>query len=334
MPGRRRAAAVRIQRAMRQKLMTMRRRKNVRSGQGITTQHDSKRIYVKKTMPSSKKKGWKSFVRKVHAVSEKELGARQVIFNKSVYRENYTQNEHIESGYVLYGQSSTSSHYNDLKQISGLENVSFSDSRTSGQSTYDSTKFMFQSGILDMTVRNTSTFRESDADKPNAYAKMEIDVYEMTIGKNAEDGSVGLVDVGALFAQNKTFTEKLANGSAEIEHTSRGSTPFDFSYTLGKFGVKILKKTKYMVPNGETFTYQVRDPKRRSITQQDIESQIGFNRPGWTRVVWLIAKLVPGCTLGNTNGTYKESITVGVTRKYFYKLEGSNEDRTSYEANT
>ena len=85
-----------------------------------------------------------------------------------------------------------------------------------------------------------------------------------------------------------------------------------------------------MVPNGEVFTYQVRDPKRRSFLQKDMNQMEGYNRPGATRIVYFVAKLVPGLTVGSTNGTFQEQLYIGCTRKYLYKIEGNNDDRTGY----
>jgi len=335
----RRAAATRIQRVMRKRLFTMRRnKKNVRSGQGITTQRDARKIYTKRYMPKSKKYRWRSFVKKIHAVSEKELGARQVVFNKLLQPFNVTPDNHLEQGVVLYGQASDKSHYNDLSNIAQYENIADNDSKLKGQTTYDSTKFMFQSAVLDVTIRNTSrryTQQGENLVLTNAgEAKMEVDVYEMTISKDARDSLTTLTDVGSLWVRNKDYTEKLANGSAELDHQQRGVTPFEFSYALGRYGVKVLKKTKYLLPNGECFTYQIRDPKRKTITQHDMQNTPGFNRPGFTRVLWIVAKLVPGLTVGQIDGGYREELSLGVTRKYLYKLEGSNEDRTTYQANT
>lgn len=329
------AAASRIGRAARQYLFQKRRKKNVSSGVGITTQHDARRVYRKKYMPRKKKARWKSFVRKVNAVAEKELGARQVVFNKLITRFNDQPANHLEVGVCLYGQTSTISEWNDLNNISSLENTNTATpDRTKGELTYESTKYMFQSGVLDITVRNASTFQQQDARTLNSSAKMEVDVYEITMRKPASNSVIQFADLGALLATNDNNTEKIDGGSAEISHDLRGVTPFELSFCLSRYGIKIEKKTKYLVPNGEVFTYQVRDPKRHSFVQKDIEQYEGFNRPGVTRVVYFIAKLVPGLTVGNINGTYQELLNIGCTRKYLYKIEGNNDDRTAYEANT
>ena len=86
--------------------------------------------------------------------------------------------------------------------------------------------------------------------------------------------------------------------------------------------------------NNDTFTYQVRDPKRRVITEEKMREAVGGNLPRWTRHLLIIFKLVPGLTVGSTDGTYKEQLYMGITRKYFYKIEGVNADRDRYLANT
>jgi len=85
-----------------------------------------------------------------------------------------------------------------------------------------------------------------------------------------------------------------------------------------------------MTPNGDTFTYQIRDPRRRVANKVALTLGQGPNKRGWTRWVLIFSKLVPGLTIGTSDGTYQENLTIGITRKYFYKIEGQSEDRDRY----
>ena len=70
------------------------------------------------------------------------------------------------------------------------------------------------------------------------------------------------------------------------------------------------------------------------MMQENMEKVSGCNMPGWTRHLLLVTKLVPGLTLGTTDGTYKETFKIGLTRKYFYKIEGASDTRDRYVLDT
>lgn len=326
----RRVAAQKIGRFMRQKLYTMRRRKNVKSGQGITTQHDQRRVYTKRNMPSAKKARWKSFVNKVNAVADKELGARQVVFNLGVQTMNTVPTEHCAQAFYLYGQKSGFSPANDLQQIGVIENEA-DPTAAAGVTVSDSTKYMFQSAVLDLTVVNHSTYQSVESGRTlTGAAKMEVDVYECIMRIPSEETSTTKGSFLDVLDDNYSKTNLIGGTGTKIDYKKRGVTPFELSYSLSRWGVKILKKTKYMLPNGESFTYQVRDPKRRTATNRDLDYKDGFNRPGWTRIVYVVGKLVAGLPVGDLAGMYQEVLDFGVTRKYLYKVEGINDDRTRY----
>lgn len=330
------AAASRIGRAARSKLMTMRRKKSQTSGLGITTQHDQRRVYSKKYMPRSKRNAWKGFIRKVNAVSEKELGSRQVVFNKTVTFSNNDAANHAVQAFYLYSQkSNTYTFANDLQTISKMENES-DPTAINGPTVYDSTKFLFQSAILDITFRNSS-YRVGASTTYDGALKLEVDVYECSVGKATEETGSTLGDFLNLLNDNGGRTDLIGpagtiNGVTknEIGFQKRGVTPWELSYVLSRWRIKVLKKTKYMVPNGDTFTYQVRDPRRYTFTNRDMDFADGFNRVGVTRVIYVVAKLVPGITVGSATGEAVEQMDVGVTRKYFYKVEGITDDRTCH----
>ena len=81
------------------------------------------------------------------------------------------------------------------------------------------------------------------------------------------------------------------------------------------------------IPNGQTITWQIRDPKRHVCRYGELEKNDGWVRPGWTRTFFLIYKLVPGLAVGAVAGTFQQGVSIGSTRKYSYKVEGFNEPR-------
>lgn len=146
--------------------------------------------------------------------------------------------------------------------------------------------------------------------------------------QDAVDASGNFNNFRGMLDKNALETLSVGGSLNEIQRASRGSTPFDFAYVLSRYGVKIWKKTKYMLNNNESFTYQVRDPRRRVCTLKEITDEGGWNKPGWTRVILVTAKLNPGLSIGIGTDEYQEILQVGVTRKYSCKIENYTEDRT------
>lgn len=309
---------------------TQGRRKST-SGQGVTLQHDARMIYRKKSMPRRRRMRWKRFRNKVNAVAEKDLGSRTVVFNRSLGFNNETSGNQTVGSLTLYGQTSTESHHNDLNNISGMEN-SADPTAAAGVTVDPSTKILFQSAVLDITIKNSSGIGTVSGLAADYRGKMEIDVYELSVRKDVVDTTTPRVTFEQLLDQNSVTTKSIGGAGTEINQSLRGVTLWDCTYSLARYGIKVITKRKYFVSNQETITYQVRDPKRRVTTVKGISDESGFNKPGWTKIIYIVGKLVPGLPIGNpaTPGNWREEVTVGVTRKYFYKVEGISEDRTRF----
>jgi len=113
------------QRNARSATFTMNRRKRINSGGGVTTQHDKRFVYAKKRQPRFKRKRWGRFVKKVHAVAEKDYGTRTVVMNKTYSMSNTTALSNLTGSVYLYSQKgSTGEVGGDLNIIGALENVS------------------------------------------------------------------------------------------------------------------------------------------------------------------------------------------------------------------
>jgi len=312
--------------------------KRVSSGIGVTTQHDISRVYTKSRMPRRKRRRWKSFSRKVNAVAEKELGSRTVVFNKLATNVNSTDGTQSLQHVALYPARSSTNHLDDLHLVCQMENDA-DPTAALGITVDNTTKFIFKSAVLDLTFRNVSTLRTAGVDNLDGAAKMEVDVYEIISPLTWSDTGGYESSLGDAFGAKGNLLVKIIGGAggganATIDLGSRGVTPFDMPYALSYYRIKIIKKTKYFVNNGDTFTYQIRDPKRHVWSQEKMQLFAGVNVPRATRHLLIVSKLVPGLALGTSNGTYKESFALGITRKYFYKLEGANEIRDRYVAQT
>lgn len=317
-------------------------RRNGTSGIGVTGQYDRKMVYRKRNMPRYKKRRWRKFTHRVHAVAEKDLGSQTILFNRRDLATNSTAGFQIIHTVTLYGNNGGSSTGNgDLNYIASLGN-SGNPTQAGGATINPSTKILFQSAVLDITIQNTSTY--TSAGPQITYppeAKMEVDLYEITIRKDAYTqvggSNTSYFNLGDLYSYNPTYQYQETDGNtgplpgSEIQVGSRGATPFEMGTTNGAFGIKVWKKTKYMLNQGETVTYQVRDPKRRVMERVKLGQIHGFNQPGWTKIIFIIGKLTPQANpVGSAVGTYQEILTIGKTRKYMYKAEGLNDDRSLY----
>lgn len=280
-------------------------------------------------MPPAKKRRWRAFVRKIQTVAEKELGSRTVVFNHQFPLEQVVSGRQLIAGFSLYSQRASSGVFGDLFKIVGFENDGNS-TAVHGETVDDSTKFMFHSGVYDMTIRNDSTYNQVGSKVPSSDAKLELDIYELSMSKTASDSSFTYNSIAGVLEDGQLTSKVIGGVGNQIELGSRGATPWDMVTALSKFGIRIWKKTKFFIPNGDTITYQIRDPRRHVFQKAQLDESLGINYPGVTRHLLVIAKLVPGLPVGNEPSSYQEKIVVGVTRKYFYKVEGMNDSRDRY----
>lgn len=312
------------------------RRTNMRSSPGTLggTNADMRSIYRRKRMPRFKRKRWVRFVKKVHAVADKDLGLRTVLFNDQLTQRNTSTGGQSTLTVALYGCTNTSAGWlNDLGQIGNLENEGDPTAAAGATIQYNS-KVMFQSAVMDITIRNISDkLKTIDPAQPllNTYeaapeAAIELDIYEVIARKPFSD--IGQVWPTLTTVFNNYDDPEIGGTGTGIAIQDRGASPFEFGAQMSRAGVKILKKTKFFIPNGQTITWQVRDPKRRVATYGELERHESYNKPGWTKHYYLVYKLVPGLVQGgSTIGDIRTSLAVGLTRKYSYKVEGFNEPR-------
>lgn len=293
-------------------------RNRVRSGGGVTTQYDKKNIYRRRNMPYRKKRRWRRFVKKVLSVSEKDLGSRTVVRNNLVQTDfdlNLTNQERQAATVVgLYpNEDAGLAAMNDMRQLRNDSDIG-----TTG-------KMIFHSGIFDMTVSNTS-YREEGSINRNI--KLEVDVYEITAGREFTVPGLARTLFG-VFDEGSNATATIPGRTTALTRNDRGWSPWDFPSAISQYRLRILKKTKYIIGEGETFTYQIRDPKRHVIDRQSL-SLDGQNIPGMTRFVYLLWKPVAGLEYTDTIPDTAQ-LSCGVTRKYLYKVNQSTQDYDTYQ---
>lgn len=310
----------------------VKRKKKTSSGRGVTFQRDARMIYRRRRMPRGKRRRWVRFRRKVEWIDENNLGTRTVLFNKGLERSNSTSGNHGEASICLYGWQNggtIQTWNNDLTYIANLENDGSPDV-TSGNTVFDNQKMFFHSGVLDVTMRNTST-KDGELD---GQCTLEVDIYEMTMRKETE---INGTNYGTIYdALNQTtagiYNQNTSMIGTPVDLSNRGVTPFEMNKALSALGIKIWKKTKYYISSGQTITYQIRDPKRHKFYRAKIAGTgNGCNKPGVTRHLLVIFKSVPGISVGSTTGLTQEKLYLGVTRKYMYKIEGVTDDRSIIE---
>jgi len=290
------------------------------------TNADVRNVYRKKRMPAKKRKRWARFIKKVNAVDERELGTRTVLFNDTIVTRHTNP---VHQGCLTLGlysfKNATRGWLDDLNQIGQLENEGDPTAATGGTIDRNS-KIMFHSAVMDLTIRNTSELQTAAGIYSlDAVAAIELDVYDIILGGNTQDNTATYTSLSELL--NGYDDKEIGGTGTGISIEDRGATPFELPSNIGRFKLKVLQKTKYFIPNGQTITLQERNPKRKVCRYGELETNDGFNKKGWTRFKYIIYKAVPGVSVGSAVGTYRMSITCGLTRKYMYKVEGFNEPR-------
>lgn len=298
----------------------------VRSGIGVTTQHDVRRVYRKKTMPRRKKKGWKSFINKVNAVDEKDLGTQTFLFNTSVTTSTQTDNQLLLSAALYSDKSTAGTWLNDIRTMSSKFNTG-NPTAAADLTVQNTTKIIFKSAVLDITIRNMSSNDVGTLlDIP-----LEVDVYEMTMSRGEDDSSVVAdTDLQTFLRRGSDDTLQIGGGTTAANDLSidvRGATPWECPQALSMFRMKILKKTKYFLSSGQTFTYQMRDPKRHVMSYAKMSRGLSCNVNGLTKWILFIGKPVPGIT---PSSSVIPKLSFGITRKYMLKIEGFSQDRDYY----
>lgn len=276
-------------------------KKKSTSAVGITRNHDYRVQYRKKSMPKWKRRSWANFSKKVNAVLTSKLATQTQLFNRPITLTNPLGGQQYVAA-VIYGKNGQNG--SECAGMSDLRDIVNIGGLTTGE------KIMFKSAILDITL----------AVPTDAASALEVDIYDCYWR-----GQTLQVNVRTDIAAAESNTTTIGSG-ASLELIDRGAGLFDFPVFLSNTKCKILKKTKVFLPPGNTTTYQIRDPRNRSIYVDDITEYAGAGlggwiQPGWTRGVVVVFKP----TAGNQNTV--NSLNMGVTTKYAYCLMKDNDVR-------
>lgn len=309
-------------------------RRGITDAGGITTQHDSKRQYLRKSAPRRVRRRARKRYQRFVANSMKLVGTRQYLKNTAGSIDNNTVGQQTWDSIVLYGYgpnvgvSGTARGYNDINDIVAndtLLNNTINDPsfRLSG----GSSRMYFDTGILDVTFQNNSS---ATIGGTNVTVGIELDVYEFTASRKVEraDAFDGVNNyTWHQFITNMAAADNTTQGGGltQISPYDRGATPFEFGVQLYQAGIKIGKKTKYFLPYGNTCTVQLRDSKNHELRIRDY-----INNPQPTTTfgkgLFVIAKILP-TEAGSLSAQFL-SVKFGCTRKYKYKVFSSSQDRS------
>lgn len=304
-----------------------------KTGQGVTSQHDRRVIYRHKSMPRYKKKSWRRFVKKVHAVNGQQLGIRSIVKNSSAIAttaNGSNSNDQCYTTCCLYGMRGASglplvdtpNGYSDLKQI-------VSNDTTLSGANYTG-KVLFTSGILDVTYTNetqdiiTVQVGEGDFEQFRESIPIELDIYEVWMYKDKH----AYYDIDSAIVDAENTTPSIAGaGYSPLNLTDRGATPWDFPQAIQNLGMKIIKKTKFFLGYRQSCTYQIRDPRNHIIDVMQLRDDSfsnSFALKKVTKGLIAVARKVPN------SSTIGVSLQVGMTRKYSYRILEQNGDKHAY----
>lgn len=267
----------------------------------VTTQYDTQLQYRKRRMPRRKRVAWKRFSQKVKSVTLKSLGTYSRVFNSQCVN-TVGEGSQAVLGAFLYSKAGkwTSGGVSAEAGLSDMFRIIQQES-----SPDDDFQYNFDSGILDLTIRNGGS------------NGVELDLYVVSFAEDAD--SLNCFQDAVITAEQETG--QLNNVTKGLQLQDRGASLFDFPVLISQTKMKIWSKRKYFLGSQQTMTYQYRDAKNHVVkainvrggkSDATIEANgNGFIYPKLTKGVIAVFKNTPGST-GST------PLYMGVTRKYKY----------------
>lgn len=276
------------------------RKKGSVDGIGVTDQYDRKLIYRKKRMPRRMRKRWRKKKRGFDAMLMKRLATKTIVFNDTLTTGDWVGSDQRNVLIHLYGKNGT-----DRAALEQGTHDVYDVLNNDPLTNETIEKAVFESAVLDFTCANTGQ------------STLEVDVYEFYSGglRNHVTPNWGTDQASA-----QVDVPSPGGGPWNMNLDNRGVSPFEFPL-MGRYGWKILKKTKFLLSPGKSFTYQHRDPKNRWISGSDVfKSTAGTDvaMKGATRSFLFLAKQQVG------GGDLTNRLSVGATRVFRYKVMESN----------
>lgn len=272
----------------------------------VTTQHDTTRQYRFKRMPRRKRKRWVKKIKQNAAMDFALAGTRTAVYNGSLEQSIRTGQTQGAMAVHLYGHNGAEQTIDGKTWEFAQADINYlisKDPRIITTGTQMS-KFRFTSAVIDITCRNSSSNNLG----------LEVDLY--VIKYNSE------TDTRSFWALHQEAKDLLGDTEgtigAPLTLEKRGVTPFDIP-SLASMGMKIMSKQKFFLPNGNTFTYQYRDPRNHAFNVGKRYDNDGFLIPGQTVTLLCLFKPIVGGTIADAK------LTIGATRTYRYGIIGQNE---------
>lgn len=300
---------------------TRTKRKNS-SGTGVTFQRDSINVYRKKRQPKAKRNRWKSFIKKVDAATKRHEGSLIRVFNKQLQAGAYAgtpgQKWAAIHMYTYAGLDPTiltpnESNTNDIEEFfTGMQSFPNNNYKISASS-----KLKFYSMVCDVTFTNESTLPELF----EGSRTLEVDLYLLDYSDFHREDHPHFANV--LSESNSDMLQLTTSSFADIE--SRGVTPFELPTLMRTGGFTIISKKKYLLGQGQSFTYQYRDPKNYIISNRSYDQ--GDYRGRGTKTLLVICKSV-NSSLPPAN----QILRIGCTTVYKATASSTEtNDRQSYD---
>lgn len=304
------------------------RRRKYQSG-GVTRQHDVRRVYSRRRAPASLRRKVRRYRKRFRSSLMKELATRTAFINEQVSRLNITDEQQWDS-FILNGfRTSDSGEYafgfRDWEYIAGRDNLlNETSGDSSGRLTGGGAKFYVDTSIMDVTIQNSSYDSSIGVD---SRIPLEIDVYEFVCGNPKFKGLSSIIDqinsITASYVLRQGDPAQIGILSTDL----RGVTPFEFGKALYELSIKVIKKTKYIVPGNDVITFQIRDTTNKVYNLSDVMGSGALYGKG-AKGIFVISKPVTGSTLTPTSGSIQ--LNYGITRKYKYKVSVSHTDRGAF----
>lgn len=240
----------------------------------MTSQHDSRLVYRKKTMPKYKKKKWVSFKKKVTAVEYSNRNLQ----NATTTAIHFLYAAPNRSGYVatmIYGINGTPGTVGNpsIPPLVGLSGTGQMDDMydvlalkyAPGGTAATGRKFLFGSAVMDVHATNIGD------------ATAILEVYEIIARKTHTPGNTTYDGVEDLFVQGFVDYSPMVNSVAVPSSVRIGTTPFNCKLFCQYFTVK--SKRRIHITPGEVTSFQIRDPTNRFIAG----NMLGKPNVGWRK---------------------------------------------------
>lgn len=298
------------------KTMTQRRRRS-RTIAPLTSQYDVKTIYRRRPMPKGKKNRYKRFVNKVRNISMKQTNLQSQLISQ----QNWVEWDVNTCGYLgqlmytLEGQAGVDG--SPTIQAKGNTDHLYRMMYQADLGKQNSNRWHFESCVMDIYIKN-----------PESY-KIILEVYEVISRQDAADNTA-----------NNSMEEQYETGFAEAQAVNQGipsgifNTPYS-GFTIGTTPFnnggfsrnwKVLKKTRVELGGGEVTALQMRDPRNRSFTFNDVKNKV--YSPGVTKGYFFQAFGEPGASEFDTVINLKGKLFFTTNTVYNYRITSTNFSRS------